>query len=159
MPGTPVEMAHAALWPAGSCGRAPLQMCRLHTMTTREVALTAGSMIVWVAAIYLMMASGVRLGELVWSGRQPRLLEPALRVRSFLFGLGLVASAAVVAFASGLINSPIPDRFTQFATFAAAAFLGLGCLYCLIAGSRWERMLFAPIMLLGAIFATWLTFA
>lgn len=128
-------------------------------MSTREVAFTAASMIVWVAAIYLMMASGVRLGELVWSGRQPRLLDPALRVRSFIFGLGLVASAAVIVFATGLIDSPIPERFTQSATFATSAFLGISCLYCLIAGSTWERMLFAPILALGAMFAGWLTFA
>jgi hypothetical protein len=127
-------------------------------MSTQDIALGAAGMLTWVAVIYLMMASGVRLGELVWSGRQPRLLEPALRVRSVLYAVGLIASALVIAFATGLLSSPIPDRWSQSATFAASAFLAFGALYSLIAGSRWERMLFAPILLLGALFAGWLTF-
>lgn len=111
----------------------------------------------WVALVHLLMASGVRLGELVWSGQQPRLLQPALRVRSFTFGVVLAGSGIVLAFATGLLASPIPDRWDRSATFTVSAFLGVSFLYCVFAGSRWERMLFAPILLLGSLLAGWLT--
>jgi len=127
-------------------------------MTAQEAALIASLLLGWVALVHLLMASGLRLGELVWSGQQPRLLEPGLRVRSLLFGLGVVASALVLLYSTGVLDSPIPARWERSATFAASAFLGVGFLYCLFAGSRWERMLFAPVLLLGALLAGWLTF-
>lgn len=127
-------------------------------MTAQEAALIASLLLGWVALVHLLMASGLRLGELVWSGQQPRLLEPGLRVRSLLFGLGVVASALVLLYSTGVLDSPIPQRWDRSATFAASAFLGVGFLYCLFAGSRWERMLFAPVLLLGALLAGWLTF-
>jgi hypothetical protein len=128
-------------------------------MTARTAALIASALLGWVALVHLLMASGVRLGELVWSGQQPRLLEPGLRVRSLLFGLGVAGSGIVLVFATRLLPSPIPARWDKSATFAASAFLGVGFVYCLFAGSRWERMLFAPILLLGSALAGWLTFA
>lgn len=127
-------------------------------MTAQEAALIASLLLGWVALVHLLMASGLRLGELVWSGQQPRLLEPGLRVRSLLFGLGVVASALVLLYSTGVLESPIPERWDRSATFTASAFLGVGFLYCLFAGSRWERMLFAPVLLLGALLAGWLTF-
>lgn len=127
-------------------------------MTAREAALTASVLLGWVALVHLLMASGLRLGELVWAGQQPRLLQPELRVRSMLFGLGVAGSAVVLAFATGILESPIPHRWDRSATFGVTAFLGVGLAYCLFVGSRWERMLFAPILFLGASFAGWLTF-
>jgi hypothetical protein len=128
-------------------------------MTGREAALIASSLLGWVALVHLLMASGLRLGELVWSGQQPRLLEPGLRVRSLLFGIGVASSGMVLLFATGVLESPIPARWDRSATFAVTAFLGVSLLYCLFAGSRWERMLFAPVLFLGALLAGWLTFA
>lgn len=128
-------------------------------MTAQEAALSAALLLGWVALVHLLMASGLRLGELVWAGQQPRLLEPGLRVRSFLFGIGVAASGLVLLFATGVLDSPIPPRWDRSATFAVSAFLGVGFLYCLFAGSRWERMLFAPVLLLGSLLAGWLTFA
>jgi hypothetical protein len=65
----------------------------------------------------------------------------------------------VLLFATGVLESPIPARWDRSATFAVTAFLGVSLLYCLFAGSRWERMLFAPVLFLGALLAGWLTFA
>lgn len=126
-------------------------------MTAQEAALIASALLGWVALVHLLMASGLRLGELVWSGQQPRLLEPALRVRSLLFGLGVTASAIVLAFVTGVLESPIPPRLDRSVTFTVSAFLGASFLYCIFAGSRWERMLFAPILVLGSLLAGWLT--
>lgn len=129
-------------------------------MTASDASVVAGALLMWVALIYVLMGSGLRMGELVWSGRQPRLLSPDLRVRSIIYATLLIASILVLARANGLVGlGVIPDRYIQSATFAVAAFLGIATIYNLGWGSRWERMLFAPITLLGTVLAGWLTFA
>lgn len=72
----------------------------------------------------------------------------------------LVVSAFVLAEAADVIDTGLIDeRYMQSATFAVMAFLAVYVLYCLFWGTRWERMLFAPISLAGALLAGWLTFA
>ena len=121
--------------------------------------LATAALLSWVALVHFVVAFGVRLGELVWAGRQPRLLDPGLRARSLGYGVLLLVSGWVLAVATEVItSSPIPDRWMRSATFSVAAFLGVAFLFSLSRGSRWERMLFAPILFLGAAIATWLTF-
>ena len=123
------------------------------------MGLAAASLLSWVALVHLTMAAGVRRGELVWSGRQPRLLDPELRVRSALSAILLLASGWVLVEATGTVPTGwIPDLYLQSATFTATAFLGIYFLYLVFRGSPWERMLFAPIALGGALLAGWLTF-
>ncbi|HZD23932.1 MAG TPA: hypothetical protein VE569_11100, partial [Acidimicrobiia bacterium] len=111
-----------------------------------------------VALVHLLMAAGLRKGELVWSGQRIRRLHPALRWRSFFFAIAVLAAAAVLIFVTGLAESPIPTRWERSATFVAGAFFGLTFLYCVFAGSVLERAVFSLIMLLGAGLAGWLTF-
>jgi len=128
-------------------------------MTIEIAALATAVLLCWVALVHAALAAGMRRGDLVWSGRQPRLLAPELRVRSALAALLLLVSGAVLAEATGLIDSGlIADRYMQSATFAVMAFLGVYFVYAVFWGSRWERMLFAPITLAGALLAGWLTF-
>lgn len=125
-------------------------------LSTYNLALASAALLSWVALVHVTLALGVRRGELVWSGRHPRLLAPELRVRSGVAALLLVASGWVLAGAAGLPTpGSIPDRYMQSATFAATAFLGVYFLYLVIRGSVWERMLFAPITLAGALLAGW----
>jgi hypothetical protein len=128
-------------------------------MTIEIAALVTAVLLSWVALVHLALAAGMRRGELVWSGRQPRLLDPELRVRSALTGLLLLVSGAVLAEATGVIDTGmIAERYMQSATFAVMAFLGVYFVYAVFWGTRWERMLFAPITLAGALLAGWLTF-
>lgn len=128
-------------------------------MTLETTALAIGALLAWIALVHLVVGSGVRIGELVWSGRQPRLLDPGLRVRSFIYATLLLVSGLVLANATNAIDwDPIPERWMRSATFTVTAFLGVSFIYSLFWGSRWERMLFAPITLAGAAFAGWLTF-
>ncbi|HUF14928.1 MAG TPA: hypothetical protein VMQ46_03470 [Acidimicrobiia bacterium] len=128
-------------------------------MSLETAALTTAALLGWVALVHLVIGSGVRLGELVWSGRRPRLLDPSLRVRSFTYAFLLLASALVLAIATEAIDwAPIPQRWMESATLTVTAFLAVSFIYSVFWGSRWERMFFAPITLLGAVFAGWLTF-
>lgn len=128
-------------------------------MSVSDVALVAGTLLTWVALVHILMGSGLRLGELVWAGRQPRLLDPSLRLRSIGYAIGLFGSATILAMTSGLLSNPIPGAYVEAANFAVMTFLGLATIYSVSWGSTWERMLFAPITLLGALFAGWMTFA
>ena len=129
-------------------------------MTTTTAVLITALLLGWVALVHVAMASGLRLGELVWAGRQPRLLTPEWRIRSALYALGLVVSAWVLLAVTGVVSLIIiPEEYTQAATLGVTAFLGLACVASLIWGTTWERMLFAPITGLGALLAGWLTFA
>jgi uncharacterized membrane protein YozB (DUF420 family) len=129
-------------------------------MRTDTLALGTAALLCWVALVHVTLAAGVRRGELVWSGKQPRLLDPGLRLRSAFSALLLVVSGWVLAEATGLISiDMIPERFMQSATFAVTAFLGAYLTYTVFWGSRWERLLFAPITLAGTALAGWLTFA
>jgi hypothetical protein len=128
-------------------------------MTNELMALAAAPLLCWVALVHLTLAAGVRRGELVWSGKQPRLLDPELRVRSAVSAILLVASAWVLVEATALVSIDlIPDQYTLSATFAVAAFLVVYFIYVVFKGSRWERFLFAPIVLAGAGLAGWLAF-
>jgi hypothetical protein len=129
-------------------------------VTATTAAILAALLLGWVAMVHIAMASGLRLGELVWAGRQPRLLTPEWRLRSALYALGLVVSAWVLLSVTGVVGVvAIPEEYTQAATLGVTAFLGLACVASLIWGTTWERMLFAPITGLGALLAGWLTFA
>lgn len=127
---------------------------------TRDIAIiVTAALLGWIALVHLVVASGVRVGELVWAGRQPRLLAPARRARSLAYAVLLLVSGWVLAFGTGVIEgSLIADRWMRPATFSVASFLGVAFLFSVFRGSRWERMFFAPIVLLGAGIAVWLTF-
>lgn len=143
----------------GLRNRAPTAVYFL-SMTIETAALAIAVLLCWVALVHLALAVGLRRGELVWSGRQPRLLAPELRFRSALTAVLLLISAFVLVEAAGVLDTGLIDeRFVQSATFAVMAFLGVYVVYAVFWGTRWERMLFAPILLAGAILAGWLTFA
>jgi hypothetical protein len=124
------------------------------------LSLLAASLLTWVALVHLVMALGVRRGELVWSGRYPRLLVPSLRRRSLGYAVLLVVSAWILAVYGGAVeSSPIPDSWLRPAGWAVTALLSVAVVYAIFKGSRWERALFLPITLFGAILAGWLTFS
>lgn len=128
-------------------------------MTIEIAGLAIAVLLGWIAVVHLALAAGLRRGDLVWSGRQPRLLDSELRVRSALTALLLAASGFVLAEATGVLDTGlIADRFMLSATFAVMAFLAVYFVYAVFWGSRWERMLFAPIVFAGALLAGWLTF-
>lgn len=120
----------------------------------------SASLLGWVAIVYLMMGFGVRSGELVWSSRYIGRLPAEQRGWSLLYGAVLVGSGLVLLEIGNVIHTGLlPDRWLLSAGFTVASLLTVATLFSLAKGSTWERMLFAPITLLGAGLAAWLTFA
>lgn len=122
-------------------------------------AITSASLLGWVAIVYLLMAFGVRSGELVWSGRHIGRLPGEQRGWSLLYGVVLVGSGLVLLEIAGVIDTGLlPGRWLLSAGFTVGALLTVATLFKLVRGSSWERVLFAPITLLGAALTAWLSF-
>lgn len=114
----------------------------------------------WVAVVHLVMAFGVRSGDLVWSGRRIGRLPAEQRWWSFFYGVGLIGSGLVLLeLAEAIPSRLISGHWRQSAGFVVAALLGVATLSGLLKGSTWERMLFVPITLLGSGLAAWLAFS
>ena len=113
----------------------------------------------WVAVVYLLMGFGVRLGELVWSGRYISRLPAEQRWWSLIYGTVLVGTALVLLDIGDVVDwGLLPEGLVLSAGSAVASLLTVATLLSIARGSSWERMLFAPITLLGAGLAAWLTF-
>lgn len=124
-----------------------------------SIGFIAALLVGWVAVVYLTMAFGVRSGELVFSGRHIGRLPAEKRWWGFLYGFGLVVSGLTLLELAGVTSMNwIPGNLDRSAGFVVAAVLGVGTLFAAFSGSRWERMLFVPITLLGSAVAIWLTF-
>lgn len=122
--------------------------------------ITSASLLGWVAIVYLVMGFGVRSGELVWSGRYVGRLPGEQRAWSLLYGTVLIGSGLVMLDIGDVLDTGLlPGRWLLSAGFSVVALLTVATLFKLVRGSTWERMLFAPITLLGAGLAAWLTFA
>jgi hypothetical protein len=125
-----------------------------------SAGLVSAGLLVWVAAVYLVMAFGVRSGDLVWSGRHIGRLPAEQRLWSFVYAFALVGSAVVILEITGAVDLTwVPSEWLAPAGFVVTCLLGIAALLCVIRGSRWERMFFFPITLLGAGLAAYLTFA
>jgi hypothetical protein len=127
-------------------------------MDGQSLATIAAGLLLWVATVHIVMAAGVRRGELVWSGRYPRLLPTGLRWRSLFYALALILSGWLLAMLAGVVQTASLERWMQSIGFVVTVFLGIAGLMSLFKGSRWERLLFAPFILFGAALACWLTF-
>lgn len=124
-----------------------------------QLALVATGLLVWVAIVHSVLAFGVRRGELAWGGRYPRLLPTPHRWGSALYALGLVLSAVMLAELAGLVDLvAVSSGVMKASGWVVTVFLGVTAMFNLFKGSRWERMLFAPIGIIGAVLVGWFTF-
>ncbi len=124
-----------------------------------QLALVATGLLVWVAIVHSVLAFGLRRGDLAWGGRYPRLLPRPHRWGSALYALGLVLSAVILAELAGLIDLvALSPGLMKASGWVVMVFLAVTALFSLFKGSRWERMLFAPIGIIGAVLAGWFTF-
>jgi len=129
-------------------------------MGTEAYSLLAAGLLAWVALVHLVLATGVRRGELVWAGHYPRLLAPPLRRMSIYYAVAVLLSAWVIAAFGGAVDlSPVPHLWMRSAGWVVTVFLGMAALLSFLRGSRWERFLFGPITLFGAVLAGLMTFA
>lgn len=124
-----------------------------------SVAIVLTGILTVMALIYLLMAFGLRRGDMVWSGRYPRRLPPELRRRSLIYAVLLVVSAGLLLAIAGVMEiEVIASQWMTSIGFVVTAFLGLSGLVSLANGSAWERFLFAPVLLAAAALSGLITF-
>lgn len=129
-------------------------------MNVEGLSLLAAGLLTWVALVYMLMALGLRRGELVWAGRHSRLLPSRLRRLSFFYSIMLAWSAWVLAaFGDWVGIFPAPKNWEKPAGWVVTCFLGVAAILSFMRGFRWERFLFAPINWFGSILAAWFTFS
>lgn len=137
----------------------PDQTTMIDRINADSLALLAAGLLICVGLVYMLMALGLRRGELVWAGRYPRLLPSHLRRRSFLYSGFLVWSAWVLAAFGGWVDMfPAPEDWQKSAGWVVTGVLGVAAILSFLRGFRWERFLFGPILLFGSILAGWFTF-
>ncbi len=122
-------------------------------------AIVSALLLAWVALVYLVMAFGVRSGDLVWSGRHPGRLPAEHRWWSLFYGMALLGSGFILLELTDVIDTGLlGSRWLGSAGFAVVSVLGVATILALARGSTWERVFFVPITLLGAGLAAWLAF-
>lgn len=127
--------------------------------TAQSAAIVGALLLAWVAAVYLVMAGGVRSGELVWSGRHISRLPAEQRWWSLIYALALIGSGlALLEITDAIGTDLIPEHWLVSAGASVACFLGVAAVLNLLRGSAWERMFFFPITLFGAWLAGWLVY-
>jgi hypothetical protein len=78
---------------------------------------------------------------------------------SLFYAFSLLISAwVIIAFGGAVDLAPVPDLWLRSAGWVVLVYLGVAAAYSILRGSRWERLLFAPIIGLGALLAGYLTF-
>lgn len=128
-------------------------------MDTELLSILAAGLLGWVAVVHLVMAFGVRQGHLVWSGQYPRLLTAPFRWRSVFYAIFLLLAAWFFAdYGKAIDFSPVVEDWERSTSWVLTGALGLAALYSMWRGSKWERLLFGPMLAFGAILAAWITF-
>lgn len=127
---------------------------------TELLSILAAGLLVWVAIVHLVIAFGVRHGHLVWSGQHPRLLTPPFRWRSVVYAVFLLYAAWFFADFGEVIDlSPVPEGWDRSTSWVLPGLLAIAAVYSIWRGSKWERILFGPMLAFGAVLAGWITFA
>ena len=130
------------------------------TVDTELLSILAAGLLVWVAIVHLVMAFGARQGHLIWSGQYPRLLTPRFRWRSVVYAVFLLFAAWFFADLGEVIDlSPVPEGWDRSTSWALTGILGIAAVYSIWRGSKWERILFGPMLGFGAVLAGWITFS
>lgn len=124
-----------------------------------QLSAVVSGLLILMAAVHFLLAFGLRRGELVWAGRYSRRLPPELRRLSLGFGILLLVSSwllAELAEFKGL--NTIPEKWYQSVGFVITVFFVVTGLYAISRGSKWERYLFGPVLLIAGMLAGLLTF-
>ncbi|PXX42120.1 hypothetical protein DFR42_106300 [Undibacterium pigrum] len=112
-------------------------------------------MLVSVASVLLLLATlfqlclacGAPWGSLTMGGRYPGTLPSGLRIAA-LFQLVLLALAGLIIFIRAGLLLPEYLDWSRMAIWAVVVFMAISSILNLITPSKWERRIWAPVVLL-----------
>jgi hypothetical protein len=114
-------------------------------MGTYLAAYMFTTLTVIVIGFQLGLAMGQPWGHIAWGGRFPGALPPRMRVASGVSILLLLLFIIIVCVRAGLIF-PQWHLLSQIAIWAVVAYCALGVVVNAITPSKWERIIWLPVV-------------
>ena len=116
-------------------------------MLTTTAALTFTGLIAVVILFQIAMAGGAPWGHLAMGGRYPGQFPPPIRVAAIAQAILLGCFAWVILIRAQVIDSSYYEM-SKIAVWVVVAFMTLSLIMQLVTPSKWERILWAPIVAL-----------
>lgn len=113
----------------------------------RMIACIAGILLLLVALFQLCLACGAPWGSLAMGGKYPGKLPFRLRIAA-LVQLVLLAFIALIIFIRAGMMLPDYLDSSRMAIWGVVAFMSISSILNLITPSKWERRIWAPVVLL-----------
>ncbi len=114
-------------------------------MTPKTAAFLFAALAMVVAAFQAALALGAPWGRLTWGGKYPGRLPPSMRAAAVLSMALTLAFALIVAVRAGVLW-PGWLGASQYLVWGVVGYSGLGVVANAITPSRWERMLWLPVV-------------
>lgn len=111
------------------------------------------ALVVLVVGFQLALAAGIPWGELTWGGRFPGKLPRRMRVICIVSAIILVFCGVIVAVRTGFAFSEW-QQVTRKAIWGVVAYCALGVVANAVTPSKWERIIWLPVVLLMLICST-----
>jgi hypothetical protein len=103
-------------------------------------------LVIIVVAFQIALAAGVPWGHLTWGGRFPGQLPKRMRGVAIFSAVLLAVFAVVVEMRAGVLF-PEWQRLSQILIWVVVAYCALGTVANAITPSRWERIIWLPVVL------------
>ncbi len=114
-------------------------------MTPKTAAILFAALATVVAAFQAALALGAPWGKLTWGGKHPGRLPASMRAAAVFSMALLLTFALIVAVRAGVLL-PGWQGASNYLVWGVVGYCGLGVVANAITPSRWERILWLPVV-------------
>ena len=111
-----------------------------------SVAAQIFALLIFVVVLFqLALMLGAPWGNVAMGGRFPGKFPPAMRIAALIQGLVLGVIGFIVLIRGQVLNSNLYE-ITEIAIWVVVALMGFSLVMNLVTTSRWERIIWAPVV-------------
>ena len=111
-----------------------------------SVAAQIFALLIFVVVLFqLALMLGAPWGNVAMGGRFPGKFPPVMRIASLIQGLVLGVIGFIVLIRGQVLNSNLYE-ITEIAIWVVVALMGFSLVMNLVTTSRWERIIWAPVV-------------
>jgi len=114
-------------------------------MTPKAAAFLFGALAAVVAAFHAALALGAPWGKLTWGGKYPGRLPASMRAAA-VFSMALLLGFALIVAVRAGVAWPEWHGASKYLVWGVVGYCGLGVIANAITPSRWERILWLPVV-------------
>lgn len=114
-------------------------------MTPETAALLFAGLAAVVASFQAALALGAPWGKLTWGGKHPGRLPASMRAAA-VFSMGLLLVFALIVAVRAGVLWPGWQGASNYLVWGVVGYCGLGVVANAITPSRWERILWLPVV-------------